>query len=437
MSSSARPSQPTAATSAFTPVIVGGDIGAYSLARAFHEAYGLRSTVISKLQGWHVDRSAIIDNISCRDPFDPQALGETLTAIAAEARTAKLLLLGSADATVKSIIRVRDELQLLGEQWVVPYVDLATFRAGTEKQNFTELCRRLDIAHPLTRVFDLAEDLPADVDGLDVPFTYPVIAKPAEVSEWKKADFAGKQKVHTVDSAQDLLELLRRIQGAGYRESIIVQDRIPGDDQNMRILTCYCDADSVVRFSSFGRTLLEEHSPGAIGNPAAIITSVDREVTAQAQRLCKELGWTGYANFDLKYDPRDGATKFFELNPRLGRSNYYVTAGGHNPVTWYVDEHLGAGLPTEGPGSGEGADGIVQDQPETLYTVVPVALVKHYTTLPDAKEQLTRVLDAKRVKNPLIYRGVERNPRRWAMIAAAMTNYVRKFRRYYTPGDAA
>ena len=79
----------------------------------------------------------------------------------------------------------------------------------------------------------------------------------------------------------------------------------------------------------------------------------------------------------------------------------------------------------------------MQDQPETLYTVVPVALVKHYTTLPDAKEQLTRVLDAKRVKNPLIYRGVERNPRRWAMIAAAMTNYVRKFRRYYTPGDAA
>ena len=422
---------------AFIPVVVGGDIGAYSLARAFHEAYGIRSVVISRLQGWHISRSAIIENVRCADPFDAAQLAPVLQDVAAAHPEGRLLLLGSADATVKAIIRVRDETDVLDERWVAPYVDLETFRAGTEKQNFTELCRRLDIAHPLTRVFDLAEDLPADVDGLDVPFTYPVIAKPAEVSEWKKADFAGKQKVHTVDSAQDLLELLRRIQGAGYRESIIVQDRIPGDDQNMRILTCYCDADSVVRFSSFGRTLLEEHSPGAIGNPAAIITSVDREVTAQAQRLCKELGWTGYANFDLKYDPRDGATKFFELNPRLGRSNYYVTAGGHNPVTWYVDEHLGAGLPTEGPGSGEGADGIVQDQPETLYTVVPVALVKHYTTLPDAKEQLTRVLDAKRVKNPLIYRGVERHPRRWAMIAAAMTNYVRKFRRYYTPGDAA
>lgn len=422
---------------AFIPVVVGGDIGAYSLARAFHEAYGIRSVVISRLQGWHISRSAIIENVRCADPFDAAQLAPVLQDVAAAHPEGRLLLLGSADATVKAIIRVRDETDALDERWVAPYVDLEAFRAGTEKQNFTELCRRLDIAHPLTRVFDLAEDLPADVDGLDVPFTYPVIAKPAEVSEWKKADFAGKQKVHTVDSAQDLLELLRRIRGAGYRESIIVQDRIPGDDQNMRILTCYCDADSVVRFSSFGRTLLEEHSPGAIGNPAAIITSVDREVTAQAQRLCKELGWTGYANFDLKYDPRDGATKFFELNPRLGRSNYYVTAGGHNPVTWYVDEHLGAGLPTEGPGSGEGADGIVQDQPETLYTVVPVALVKHYTTLPDAKEQLKRVLDAKRVKNPLIYRGVERHPRRWAMIAAAMTNYVRKFRRYYTPGDAA
>lgn len=437
MSSSATTPRFTAAPTPFTPVIVGGDIGAYSLARAFHEAYGLRSTVISRLQGWHVDRSAIIANVTCRDPFDPQALGEVLREVATDSGQNRLLLLGSADAAVKSIIRVRDELQLLDEDWVVPYVDLETFRRGTEKQNFTELCRRLDIAHPLTRLFDLDQELPADVDALDVPFTYPVIAKPAEVSEWKKAEFTGKQKVHTVDSPRELLALLRRIRSAGYRESIIVQDRIPGDDQNMRILTCYCDQDSVVRFSSFGRTLLEEHSPGAIGNPAAIITSVDPEVTAQAQRLCKELGWTGFANFDLKYDPRDGQTKFFELNPRLGRSNYYVTAGGHNPVTWYVDEHLGTGLPVEGPGSGVGPDGIVQDQPETLYTVVPVALVKRYTTLPDAKAQLQRVLKAKRVRNPLIYRGVEKDPKRWAMIVAAMVNYVRKFRRYYTPGDAA
>jgi D-aspartate ligase len=406
----------TAAPVEFTPVIVGGDIGAYSLARAFHEAYSLKSVVISRSLGWQISRSAIIENRSCADPFDPEALAP--------------VLLGSADATVKAILQVREESEVLGERWVVPYVDLETFRGGTEKQNFTALCLRLGVNHPRTHVVDLED--PVD-PALEVPFTYPVIAKPAEVSEWKRIEFPGKNKVHTVPSRDALVKLLTTIREAGYRESIIIQDRIPGDDQNMRILTCYCDADSRVRFASYGRTLLEEHSPGAIGNPAAIITGVDREIVAQAQKICAALGWTGYANFDLKYDPRDGRTKFFELNPRLGRSNYYVTAGGHNPVTWYVAEHLGANLPTTGPGSGLGENGIVQEQPEVLYTVVPVALVRRYTTLPDAKAQLRRVLRARRVKNPLIYPGVETDQKRKAYTVAAAVNYVRKFQQFYRP----
>ncbi len=417
----------TSPAPAFTPVVVGGDIGAYSLARAFHEAYGIRTIIVSRLAGWHVTDSAITVNVHCDDPFDHEVLAPVLADIAGRIAHGRLILLGSADATVKPIIRVRDETDVLGDRWVVPYVDLETFRAGTEKQNFTALCERLGVDHPATRIVDLADEVDPD---LEVPFTFPVIAKPADVSAWKRAAFTGKQKVHTVGSREELIALLRAIRGSGYRGSVIVQDRIPGDDQNMRILTCYCDEQSRVRFASWGRTLLEEHSPGAIGNPAAIITGTDPAMVDQAQRLCTELGWTGYANFDLKFDPRDGRTKFFELNPRLGRSNYYVTAGGHNPVTWYVDEHLGSGLPPVAEGE---LPEIVQDQPEVLYTVVPLALVKHYTTLPDARAQLRRVLAARRVANPLVYRGVERSPRRWAHIAAAMANYVRKFRRHYHP----
>ena len=413
----------------FTPVVVGGDIGAYSLARAFHEAYGIRTVVISRLAGWVVGTSALIDNVRCEDPFDPAALAPVLQQVADAHPGRPLLLLGSADATVKPIIRIRDEIGL-DPRYVAPYVDLATFAAATEKQNFTRLCQDLGVDHPGTLVVDLAEELPAE---LEVPFPFPVIAKPAEVSEWKRIEFPGKNKVHTVQTPADLRALLNTIRGAGYRESIIVQDRIPGDDQHMRILTVYCDADSRVRFASWGRTLLEEHAPGAIGNPAAIITGVDHEMVAQAQRLCEELGWTGYANFDLKHDRRDGRTKFFELNPRLGLSNYYITAGGHNPVTWYVDEHFRDALPTEGPGSGIGEDGILQDQPEVLYTVVPTALVRRYTTQPEARAQLRRVLVAGRVRNPMHYPGVETSPRRRAYALAAAANFWRKFQRHYRP----
>ncbi|ASK66749.1 hypothetical protein CFK39_14070 [Brachybacterium avium] len=413
----------------FTPVVVGGDIGAYSLARAFHEAYGIRTVVISRLAGWVVGTSSLIDNVRCQDPFDPESLAPVLQEVADAHPGRPLLLLGSADATVKPIIRIRDEIGL-DPRYITPYVDLATFAAATEKQNFTRLCQDLGVDHPGTLVVDLAEEIPAD---LEVPFEFPVIAKPAEVSEWKRIEFPGKNKVHTVESPEELHALLSTIRRAGYRESIIVQDRIPGDDQYMRILTVYCDADSRVRFASYGHTLLEEHAPGAIGNPAAIITGVDREMVAQAQRLCERLGWTGYANFDLKHDRRDGRTKFFELNPRLGRSNYYVTAGGHNPVIWYVDEHLRGALPEQGPGSGIGEDGIVQDQPEVLYTVVPLSLVKRYTTLPEARDRLRRALRGGRVGNPLHYPGVDASLSRRRYVLAAGLNSVLKFQRYYRP----
>ncbi|MGP9537516.1 carboxylate--amine ligase [Brachybacterium sp. AOP43-C2-M15] len=411
------------------PVVVGGDIGAYSLARAFHEAYGIRTVVVSRLAGWVVGTSALIDNVRCEDPFDAEKLAPVLQRIAEEHPERPLLLLGSADSTVKAIIEVRDRIGL-DDRYLAPYVSRDTFAAATEKQNFTRLCQDLGVDHPGTVVVDCTEEIPED---LEIPFEFPVIAKPAEVSDWKRVTFPGQSKVHTVASREELGELLRAIRGAGYRSSIIVQDRIPGDDQFMRILTVYCDADSRVRFASWGRTLLEEHAPGAIGNPAAIITGVDPEMVAQAQRLCTELGWTGYANFDLKYDQRDGRTKFFELNPRLGRSNYYITAGGHNPVTWYVDEHFRHALPTEGPGSGVGEDGIVQDQPEVLYTVVPTALVRRYTTQPEARAQLRRVLKAGRVRNPLRYPGVETDAKRRGYALAAAANFVLKFQRHYRP----
>ena len=47
-------------------------------------------------------------------------------------------------------------------------------------------------------------------------------------------------------------------------------------------------------------------------------------------------GYRGYANFDVKVDPRDGLAKFFEVNPRIGRNNYSVTGAGANVARFVV-----------------------------------------------------------------------------------------------------
>lgn len=418
------PPTPTAAAPIddLQPVVLGGDIGAYSVARAFHEAYGVRSVVVSTVLTGVVRHSAFITNVVEPDITHAPTAVARLREIAAQHAGRRLILLGSADWLVRIIVENRDQLEDL---YTIPYVDRETLDLVTDKENFGRLCLELGLGHPTTVVHDCRVPGAPDTDGL----RFPVIAKTADTAAYHEVEFPGKKKVFTVDTAAELAELMERVRLSGYQGSFIIQDLIPGDDSGMRILTCYCDRAGRVRFSSFGHVLLEEHTPGALGNPAGIITQGDPELVAQATRLLEHIGWTGYANFDLKYDPRDGRTVFFELNPRLGRSNFYVTAAGRNTVELYVREHL-QGLDPLPPGAA------AENTTEHLYTVLPRRLLLRYVLDP-ALRRRTAALFRGHTTNPLWYRA-ERDPRRLWYVAVAQLNQFRKYRTYYpAPRDIA
>lgn len=397
------------------PVVLGGDIGAYSVARAFHEAYGVRSVVVSTVLTGVVRHSSAIVNVVEPDITDPDTAVARLRAIAAEYPGKRLILLGSADWLVRLVVENRVRLEDL---YTIPYVTRDVLDQVTDKESFGRLCTELGLGHPTTVVHDVASGDRPETAGL----RFPVIAKTADTAAYHQVEFPGKRKVFTIDTPDELAQLMDRVRGSGYQGSFILQDLVPGDDSGMRILTCYCDRRSKVRFASFGHVLLEEHTPGALGNPAGIITCADAEIVAQATRLLEHIGWTGFANFDLKYDPRDGRTVFFELNPRLGRSNYYVTAAGRNVTELYVREHL-QGLQPLPPG----AD--AEPAVEHLYTVLPRRLLLRYVAEGALRGRARRLMRSGRSTNPLWYRA-ERDPRRLAYLIAAQLNQFRKYRRY-------
>ncbi|MCC2333094.1 carboxylate--amine ligase [Cellulomonas wangsupingiae] len=403
------------------PVILGGDVGAYSLARTFHEAYGVRPVVVSSVSTGLVRHSRILENVVEPGIDDGPTVVRRLRAIAEQHPGTTRVLLGSADWLVRTIVENRAQLEDL---YTIPYVDVATLDKVTDKVLFGELCAELGIDHPATVVHDVQAGGTPDTSAL----RFPVIAKAADTAAYHLVEFPGKKKVFTVDTPAELADLLRRVRASGYQGRFVVQDLIPGDDSGMRILTCYSDAAGKVRFSAFGHVLLEEHTPGALGNPAGIITGHDEQIVAQAVRLLEHLGWTGYANFDLKYDPRDGRTVFFELNPRLGRSNFYITAGGRNTAELYVREHV-QGLDPLPDGA---ADHLTQPH---LYTVLPRWLLRRYVADPALRARTRALGRAGRATNPLWYRA-ETDPRRLAYLAVAQANQVRKYRRYYPRGDA-
>jgi D-aspartate ligase len=404
------------------PVVLGGDIGAYSIARTFHEAYGVRSVVVSSVSTGLVRHSRILTNVVEPGIDDADTAVATLRRIAGQHAGKKLILVGSADWLVRTIVENRDRLEDL---YTIPYVPLETLDKVTDKERFGQLCQDLGLGHPATVVHDVATGGAPDTSGL----RFPVIAKAADTAAYHLVEFAGKKKVFTVDTADELADLLSRVQGSGYAGTFIIQDLIPGDDSGMRILTCYSDRSGTVRFAAFGHVLLEEHTPGALGNPAGIITRHDEELTAQATRLLEHLRWTGYANFDLKFDPRDGSTVFFELNPRLGRSNFYITAGGRNTAELYVREYV-QGLPP----LPEGAAAAITEP--HLYTVLPRWLLRRYVASPALRGKVRSLGRSGRATNPLWYRA-ETNPRRWLYVAIAQANQVRKYRTYYERPVAA
>lgn len=376
----------------FLPVILGSDIATYSLARTFHEEHGITSVALSKGKYHLCGDSSIICSIYREDMDEPEGFAERLLSIADGLPEEKLLLMACGDWYVDLIMENRAALE---ERFVIPYIQKDLHDSLVFKDRFYETCERFGVPYPKTLVLDCANP-PEDISAVDIPFSFPIIAKAASTPAYHYVEFEGKKKVFKFDARKDFDEMFRRLVASGYREKLLVQDFIPGDDTNMRILTCYCDQDSKVRFAAFGQTLMEDPTDNGIGNPVAIINRVNPEVVEHARRLLEGVGYTGFANFDVKYDERDGSYRFFEINPRLGRSNYYVTAGGNNTVKWIVDDLIFHER-------FEGTKIANEDGSRALFCVVPKKMLLDYVKDPALKEEVRELFRTGCAVNPIDY----------------------------------
>lgn len=431
MSATVPPGQP------FVPVLIGGDLGTYSLAREFHEAYGVTSVVVLGAPNGLVRDSAFIElrpypeGTSTEEQMVSHL--ERLGAELAGDSGRPLLLLGSLDGHVNRITRHRDRLE---PAYTIPYPDAATVAQVALKDHFYALCERLGIAHPRTRTVVAAQADAAALEGLD----FPVVVKPADSAAWTRVSFPGKKKVHHLQSRTDLEELMGRLQAAEYTSPVVVQEFIPGGDEQMRLCTYYAervDGRTQVTVAGCGEVVLEDHSPQMLGNSVAIVTSVDEQLVRSGAALLEEIGWEGFAMVDAKLDPRDGTVKLFEMNPRLGRNHHYLTAAGFNPVRMYVERWMGLtelapDRPLVDPAIFRTTpEGVQVLDREVLYTTVPNALLRRHLHGGTGAAARRLLKDGPTV-NPL-FSSAERSPRRWMYIAASLANHWRRFRSFPPP----
>ncbi len=208
------------------PVILGGDIGAYSLARAFHEAYGIMPLVLSQADCHMCGDSSILVNRVVPHLERPAVLLSTLANTAERFGDRPLLLLGCGDWYVRLIVENRAVLE---KSFIIPYIGEDLLNRLTEKDRFYELCAEVGVPAPRTVVFDASAD-GDDPASVILPFPFPVVAKPASSAAYHyAADFAGKQKVFFLRDATELRRRLRPCRAAATRGS-----SHPGDDPRRR-----------------------------------------------------------------------------------------------------------------------------------------------------------------------------------------------------------
>src|SRR5699024_1243375 len=102
------------ASQSFVPVITGGDLGAYTLAREFHEAYGVVSAIVPTAENLIVGGSKITQLYPAGTMFDPEHVVQHLASVAQRLRrddARPLLLVAGYDHLVRIMINHAEELQ--------------------------------------------------------------------------------------------------------------------------------------------------------------------------------------------------------------------------------------------------------------------------------------------------------------------------------------
>ena len=400
------------------PIVIGGDILAYSWVREMHRAFGITRTIVLATQDVKMLSSSKFTDYRLIDGlYEGETAYETLECIAREelARDpeCRLIVLGCDDVHARILSRGKKRLEAAGV--IVPYIDFELLDEITQKRRFYELCEELDMPFPKTWYFDCGNG----PDKLPVEdFTYPLIAKPSNSAKFQAATIEAKRKIYEIETPEEFQHVWETIRISDYDAELVVQDFIPGDDNAIRTLTTFSDATGDVRIVSGGVVILQDHDPTALGNPLAILGEKEDVIIEGAKRFLKHIGYRGFANFDIKYDERDGTFRFFEVNTRAGRNTYYMSLGGVNFAQIVVEEFV-LGRTVE----------YREAYRPFLYCCVPEYVLRRSVTNIDRLAEAIATCEFTDEPYPLHYHADSFQHNLWAAIMKV--NQIRKFKRFY------
>lgn len=338
--------------------------------------------------------------------------------------TKTIVLVGCGDNYVALVAQAKDAHEL-ADNIVAPYAPYSMLEQCQKKEIFYELCEKHGVPYPHTFTFTKAMlnaqgEAPAEVlDQIDFP--YPMILKPSDGIMWWQHEFEGQKKAYEIADRAELEQVIRDSYASGYTDDLILQDRVPGNDEYMRVLTSYSDRNGKVLHDVRAMCCSRSISPTVSATMPVSLPSPTTSSWAACASCSRTLHFVGYSNFDVKYDERDGSFKFFDFNTRQGRSNYYVTNSGFNVAKYVVDEYV-FNRPFEPE--------FVTAQDEALWMVVPMGVVDKYVKDPELRAKVHRLDKEGKGADPSFMKG-DFVFNRWLRMWHTKLRHFKLFKTYY------
>ncbi|MDD6095417.1 MAG: ATP-grasp domain-containing protein [Clostridia bacterium] len=396
------------------PVFLGADLNCYNFARAFHEAYGVKSYAFGRYAISATKYSKIINFKIVPDIDNEETMLRELTAFAEQHKGKRLYLFGCTDDYAAMIIRRHRELP----EYICPCPSEELYGSIQKKAEFYEMCEKHGIPYPKTAVFTSTPEA-QDITAEKLGFEYPIVVKPSSSVDYWKHPFDTMKKVYFANTPEEAVEIIAEIYASGYPDKMILQKLIPGGDSNMRVLTAFSDKNGKVRAMCLGHTMVEEHTPHGLGNHAAIVTEpvTDLAIAENIRKMLEDCKYTGFSNFDIKDAGEDGF-KVFEINLRQGRSNYYVTSCGMNIARLAVEKW-------------DGGDDCTLNETEWFWHHVPESVAYEYTEDAALSEKAKKLKAEGKSSCSLKYGfDLKLNPLRLVCVAEQLRRQKKKFRLY-------
>ena len=397
----------------FEVLIIGTNMIGYYMARCFHEAYNVKSFVLGQEKLGFTNDSKILELLIEPKLDDEDVFLKTLITFYEKHKDNKIILVGSSDDYVKLIVKNE---KVLRKYFLFNYAQMDIIDSLMEKENFYTTYKNSGLEFPKTYIYSFNTEfkLPSD-------FMYPIILKPSNVVTYNQNKFARIDKIYKLQSESELESAMKAIKDSGYKDSLIFQEFIPGDDSRLFDSAFYVNSKGQAVCATLAQIGLQEHTKTAIGNCTVLINGFsefgyNNDIVLKLKEFIESIGFRGFCEFDLKYDERDGKFKVFEINARQGRCGYYMTPLGYNLAKCLVDDLI----------YNKDSDFKILDE-EYVLTMVPKTVMKRHISNKIYKKKLFSLIRSGKWVDPLIYNKDRSIKRRWYLFLRKI-NYIKKYR---------